>query len=77
MTKKNPADFIPRLRELGWNIWPDPEPDFIPLGGGDLMPLAEKGNIALKQAMRGWPISPSSRRPWRDGVAAKSHGGAQ
>jgi hypothetical protein len=63
--RTNLQDFIPRLRELGWNVWPDPEPDFFPINGDDLMPLAEAGSLALKQAIRGWPIPPSPRRPWR------------
>jgi len=61
----NLHDFIPRLRQLGWNVFPDSEPDFIPLDGGDMMPLAEAGSLALKQAIRGWPIPAAPRRPWR------------
>lgn len=68
----NLQDLIPRLRELGWSIWPDPEPDFIPWGDDDLIPIAEEGSLALKQAMRGWAIPSPPRRPWRD----KPKGGA-
>jgi hypothetical protein len=63
--RKNLWDFIPRLRELGWSVWPDPEADFYPINGDDLMPLAEIGSLALKCAIRGWPIPPSPRRPGR------------
>jgi hypothetical protein len=67
--RKNLQDFIPQLRELGWRVWPDSEPDFFPIGDDDLMPMAEAGSLALKQAMRGWPIPRAPRRPWRDSGA--------
>jgi hypothetical protein len=61
----NLQDFIPRLRRLGWNVWPDSEPDFIPWGDDDLIPIAEAGSLALKQAARGWRIPSPPRRPWQ------------
>jgi hypothetical protein len=63
--RENLRDFIPRLRGLGWRVWPDAEPDFIPIGDDDLMPVAEEGSLALKQALKGWPIPSPRRRPWR------------
>ena len=59
----NLQDLIPSLRNLGWNVWPDSEPDFIPWGDADLIPTAEQGSLALKQALRGWAIPSPPRSP--------------
>jgi hypothetical protein len=67
--RKNLQDFIPQLREHGWRVWPDPEPDFIPWGDDDLIPIGDEGDMALKQALKGWPMQTPPRRPWRDSGA--------
>jgi hypothetical protein len=73
---KNLQDLIPRLRDLGWNVWPDSEADFIPWGGDDLIPIAEEGSLALKQAIRGWAIPSPRRRPWRAHKEGLQNGGS-